>query len=313
MLKDNAFRCGYIAILGRPNVGKSTLLNRILGQKISITSRKPQTTRHRILGVHTSAVAQGLFVDTPGIHLGAKRALNRAMNQAAIDTLDDVDLLLFLVQGTRLTEADEAVMKLIEKSATPALAVINKIDLINDKAELLPAIDRLAQTGVFKQIIPVSAQSGEQLGALLESVEGYLPFAPPLFDEEQITDRSMRFLAAEIVREKIMRQLGDEIPYGCGVEIERFDSESGRTFIDALIRVEKAAHKPILIGKGGERLKRIGSDARQDIIALVEEPVHLQLWVKVKRGWTSDAQAVQSLEYAQESFGVTGIDESGSG
>jgi len=309
MAPTNSFRCGYVAILGRPNVGKSTLLNRILGQKISITSRKPQTTRHRILGVHTSPTAQGLFVDTPGIHFGSKRALNQAMNRAATDTLNDVDLLLFMVQGTRFTEADEAVLKLIKRSATPAIAVINKIDRVTDKVQLLPAIDRLAQTGVFKQVIPVSAQTGEQVEELLGIVEDYLPVASALFDDEQITDRSLRFLAAEIVREKIMRQLGDEIPYGCSVEIERFDSDSGQTQIDALIWVEKPAHKPILIGKAGERLKRIGSDARQDLITLIDAPVHLQLWVKVKRGWTSDARAVRSLEYADESFGQPRTDE----
>ena len=309
MAQNNSFRCGYVAILGRPNVGKSTLLNKILGQKISITSRKPQTTRHRILGVHTSPTAQGLFVDTPGIHFGSKRALNQAMNRAATETLDDVDLLLFMVQGTRLTEADEAVLKLIERSATPAIAVINKIDRVADKVQLLPAIDRLSKSGTFEQIIPISAQTGDQVEELLDTVERYLPEAPALFDDEQITDRSLRFLAAEIVREKIMRQLGDEIPYGCSVEIERFDTGVRRTEIDALIWVEKPAHKPILIGKGGERLKRIVSDARQDLITLLDGPVHLQLWVKVMRGWTSDARAVRSLEYADESFGLARTDE----
>lgn len=305
-----AYRCGYVAILGRPNVGKSTLLNRILGQKISITSRKPQTTRHRILGVHTSATAQSLFVDTPGIHLGSKRALNRAMNRAATDTLNDVDLVLFMVQGTRLTEADEAVLSLIERSATPAVAVINKIDRVSDKSLLLPAMQRLANTGTFKQIIPISAQTGDQVEELLGVVEQHLPIGAALFDNEQVTDRSLRFLTAEIVREKIMRQLGDEIPYGCSVEIERFESDAGRTQIDALIWVEKPAHKPILIGKDGDRLKRIGSDARQDLITLIDTSVHLQLWVKVKRGWTSDERAVRSLEYADESFGMTRTDES---
>jgi len=310
MPETESFRCGYVAILGRPNVGKSTLLNRILGQKISITSRKPQTTRHRILGVHTSTSAQSLFVDTPGIHFGSKRALNKAMNRAATETLKDVDLLLFMVQGTRLSDGDEAVLKLISQSSIPAIAVINKIDRVTDKLLLLPIIDRLAKMEVFKQIIPVSAQTGDQVEELLAVVEQYLPEASALFDDEQITDRSLRFLTAEIIREKIMRQLGDEIPYGCSVEIERFESDEGRTQIDALIWVEKPAHKPILIGKGGDRLKRIGSDARQDLITLIDGPVHLQLWVKVKRGWTSDERAVRSLEYADESFGLTRGDES---
>ncbi|MDF1818469.1 MAG: GTPase Era [Immundisolibacteraceae bacterium] len=303
MSENNGYRCGYVAIIGRPNVGKSTLLNRILGQKISITSRKPQTTRHRILGVHTSTSSQCLFVDTPGIHFGSKRALNRAMNRAATDALKEVDLVLFMVQGTRLTEADEAVLKLVEGSATPKIAIINKIDRVADKGQLLPAIERIAKTGSFQQIIPLSAQTGDQVNELLSVVEQHLPVAPALFDDEQITDRSLRFLVAEIVREKVMRQLGDEIPYGCSVEIERFESDQGSTQIHALLWVEKPAHKPIIIGKAGERLKRIGSDARQDIITLVDSPVHLQLWVKVKRGWTSDERAVRSLEYADDTFG----------
>ena len=309
MSENNGYRCGYVAIIGRPNVGKSTLLNRILGQKISITSRKPQTTRHRILGVHTSNRSQCLFVDTPGIHFGSKRALNRAMNRAATDALKEVDLVLFMVQGTRLTEADEAVLKLVEGSATPKIAIINKIDRVADKGQLLPAIERIAKTGSFQQIIPLSAQTGDQVDELLSVVEQHLPVAPALFDDEQITDRSLRFLVAEIVREKVMRQLGDEIPYGCSVEIERFQSDQGLTQIHALLWVEKPAHKPIIIGKAGERLKRIGSDARQDIITLVDSPVHLQLWVKVKRGWTSDERAVRSLEYADDTFGQPRADE----
>ena len=301
-------RCGYVAILGRPNVGKSTLLNRILGQKISITSRKPQTTRHRILGVHTSAQAQSLFVDTPGIHFGSKRALNRYMNRAALDTLADVDLLIFMVQGTRLTEADLAVLKLVQQSDTPAIAVVNKTDIVTDKTKLLPVMQQLAAAKDFIEVIPVSAQSGDQVDALLSVVEAQLPEGAPLFEDDQITDRSLRFLCAEIVREKLMRQLGDEIPYGCSVEIERFvttlDGGRERAEIDALIWVEKDAHKAIVIGKGGSRLKKIGSDARQDLITLVGSPVHLQCWVKVKSGWTSNEQAVRSLEYADETFGL---------
>ena len=301
-------RCGYVAILGRPNVGKSTLLNRILGQKISITSRKPQTTRHRILGVHTTATTQSLFVDTPGIHFGSKRVLNRYMNRAALDTLADVDLLIFMVQGTRLTEADLAVLKLVQQSDTPAIAVVNKTDIVADKTQLLPVMQQLAQAKDFIEVIPVSAQSGDQVEALLTVVEAQLPLAPALFEDDQITDRSLRFLCAEIVREKLMRQLGDEIPYGCTVEVERFETteEKGRqrAEIDALIWVEKDAHKAIVIGKGGSRLKKIGSDARQDLITLIDTPVHLQCWVKVKSGWTSNEAAVRNMEYADETFGL---------
>ena len=301
----DSYRCGYVAILGRPNVGKSTLLNRILGQKISITSRKPQTTRHRILGVHTSKTAQSLFVDTPGIHFGSRKVLNQYMNRAALDALAEVDLLLYMVQGTRLTEADEAVLKLIQSSATPAIAVINKTDKLRDKSLLLPLIEQLSAMGRFAEIVPVSAQTGQQVEQLLELVEDFLPQSPPLFAEDQITDRSLRFLAAETVREKLMRQLGEEVPYGCSVEIETFEQQGDQTVINALIWVEKPGHKSIVIGKGGERLKRIGSDARQDLIKLIEGRVHLQCWVKVKGGWTNSDKAVRQLAYADENFGLS--------
>ncbi len=290
-----AYRCGYVALIGRPNVGKSTLLNRILGQKLSITSRKPQTTRHRILGIKTTDTAQFLYVDTPGLHKQNKRAINRALNRAASDALQDVHAIVFLVEGSKWTEEDDLVLEKLARVDTPVILVINKIDRMADKEQLLPKLQSYAEKGNFVAVIPLSAQTGDNVGQLEQQVEALLPEAEPYYPEDQITDRSMRFLAAELIREKLFRRLGQELPYGLTVEIERFKDEDGLLRINALIWVEKASHKPIIIGKQGKGLKTVGQAAREDMERMFEQRVFLELWVKVKEGWADDERALRSL------------------
>jgi GTP-binding protein Era len=291
------FRCGYVAIVGRPNVGKSTLLNHILGQKLSITSRKPQTTRHRILGIVTRDNTQTVYVDTPGIHGEERKALNRYMNRAAFSALRDVDLVLFVIDGLKWTPDDELVLAKVKEVQVPVLLVINKVDEVGDKESLLPRINELAQRHGFAEVVPVSALRGHNVDRLQEIVAARLPLSPPFFPEDQLTDRSPRFLAAEIVREKVMRQLGDEVPYALTVEIEEFKEEGRLQRISALILVERPGQKAIVIGEGGQRLKRIGVEARQDMEKLFGGKVMLSLWVKVKGGWSDDERALKSLGY----------------
>jgi GTP-binding protein Era len=291
------FRCGYVAIVGRPNVGKSTLLNHILGQKLSITSRKPQTTRHRILGIVTRDKTQTVYVDTPGIHGEERKAINRYMNRAATAALKDVDLVLFVVDGLKWSPDDDLVMEKIKASSLPVMLVINKVDTVDDKEALLPRINELTQLYGFVEVVPVSALRGHNVERLQELVAARLPFSPPFFPEDQTTDRSSRFLAAETVREKIMRQLGDEVPYELTVEIEEFKQEGKLKRISALILVERDGQKAIVIGDGGQRLKRIGMEARLDMEKLFGGKVMLSLWVKVKGGWSDDERALKSLGY----------------
>lgn len=291
------FRCGYVAIVGRPNVGKSTLLNHILGQKLSITSRKPQTTRHRILGIVTHEKTQTVYVDTPGIHGEERKAINRYMNRAATSALKDVDLVLFVVDGLKWSPDDDLVMSKVKESSLPVMLVINKVDEVADKEALLPRITELTQQHGFVEVVPVSALRGHNVERLQELVAARLPVSPPFFPEDQITDRSSRFLAAEIVREKVMRQLGDEVPYEITVEIEEFKQEGKLKRISALILVERDGQKAIVIGDGGQRLKRIGIDARIDMEKLFGGKVMLSLWVKVKGGWSDDERALKSLGY----------------
>lgn len=291
------FRCGYVAIVGRPNVGKSTLLNHILGQKLSITSRKPQTTRHRILGIVTRENTQTVYVDTPGIHGEERKAINRYMNRAATAALRDVDLVLFVVDALKWTPDDELVVQKIKAVSVPVLLVINKVDEIADKDALLPRIEELVKLYGFAEVVPVSALGGHNVSHLQEIVAQRLPLSPPFFREDQITDRSPRFLAAEIVREKVMRQLGDEVPYEITVEIEEFKQEGKLKRISALIMVERDGQKAIVIGDGGQRLKRIGTDARIDMEKFFGGKVMLSLWVKVKSGWSDDERALKSLGY----------------
>lgn len=291
------FRCGYVAIVGRPNVGKSTLMNHILGQKLSITSRKPQTTRHRILGIVTREKSQTIYVDTPGIHGEERKAINRYMNRAASSALRDVDLVLFVVDGLKWSPDDDLVVEKIKASGLPVMLIINKVDTIDDKEALLPRITELTQLHGFVEVVPVSALRGHNVSRLQELVEARLPFSPPFFPEDQITDKSSRFLAAETVREKIMRQLGDEVPYELTVEIEEFKQEGKLKRISALILVERDGQKAIVIGEGGQRLKRIGMEARIDMEKLFGGKVMLSLWVKVKGGWSDDERALKSLGY----------------
>jgi GTP-binding protein Era len=297
MAGDGPRRCGYVAIVGRPNVGKSTLLNHILGQKISITSRKPQTTRHQVLGIKTQDNHQIIFVDTPGLHKEAGKAINRYMNRAASSAIRDVDLVVFVVDRTAWTEEDATVLEQIQQAGMPAMLVVNKVDLLADKAELLPHLQTLANKAEFAAILPVSALQRHNVDALEEQILKLLPESDYFFPDDQITDRSQRFLAAEIVREKIMRQLGDELPYSITVQIEEFAQEGEVLHISAVIFVERKGQKKILIGDKGSRLRSIGSDARGDMEALFDSKVMLRLWVKVKSGWSDDERALRSLGY----------------
>ena len=290
-------RCGYIALVGRPNVGKSTLLNRILGQKISITSRRPQTTRHRVLGIKTLPGAQLIYVDTPGIHDYSGRAMNRHMNRTASSALADVDVVVFLVDGLHWLPDDELVLQKLRQLHCPVILAVNKIDLLASREVLLPGLQVLAEKYAFEQIIPISAGKGDNVAALEAAIEGLLPEAPPLFPEDQVTDRSVRFLAAELVREKLFRKLGKELPYGLTVEIEQYREEASITHIHALIWVERQSQKSIVIGRQGRVLKEIGQQARRDIEELIDGRVNLKLWVKLKEGWADDERALHSLGY----------------
>lgn len=292
----SSFHCGTIAIVGRPNVGKSTLLNHILGAKLSITSRKAQTTRHRLLGIHTTEDAQFLFVDTPGFQLHHINALNRGMNRTVKQVLGEVDVILFVVEATRFGEADRKVMEILP-TRTPVLLVVNKADLLGDKGELLPYIQEHAAAFNFADIVPVSAKRSLNLDDLLAAIRRYLPEQPAIYGADELTDRSERFLAAEILREKIFRLLGEELPYSVAVEIEKFEQEGGLRRIHAAIIVDKEGQKPILIGKGGEKLKRISTEARQDMEKLFGGKVWLETWVKVRGGWADNERALKSLGY----------------
>ncbi|MFN3715023.1 MAG: GTPase Era [Alcanivoracaceae bacterium] len=297
MSDDSNQRCGMVAIVGRPNVGKSTLMNHLLGQKVSITSRKPQTTRHRIHGILTRDHYQIVFADTPGIHSGEDRALNRYMNQAALSALGGVDVVCFMVDGLKWTDADEHVLRLLPTDGTPVLLLINKVDKVDDKDDLLPHIQQLCERRQFDEVIPVSALQGHNLDRLEQALVSRLPESAFWFDEDQITDRSVRFMVAEIIREKVMRQLGDEVPHQVTVEIELWNDGPKLTEIAACILVERPGQKRILIGAGGDRIKSIGTQARLDIERLLERKVMLNLWVKVRSGWSDDVRALRSLGY----------------
>jgi len=295
-MTNETFHTGLVAIVGRPNVGKSTLLNRLVGQKISIVSRKAQTTRHRITGVLTEANNQFIFVDTPGFQTHHRNALNTTMNRTVSQVLQEVDVVMFLIESGRFGPDDRKVMALLPKGAKVVL-VINKVDLEADKTKLLPFMEAMAKEFEFADIVPVSAERGQNVAELLRCVGRYLPEAPPLFGEDDITDRSERFLAAEFLREKLFRLLGEELPYGMTVEIEKFELEGNLRRIYAAIVVDKAGHKGIVIGKGGERLKRISTEARVELEKLFDCKVYLETWVKVKSGWADDERALKSLGY----------------
>lgn len=289
--------CGYVAIVGRPNVGKSTLLNHLLGQKISITSRKPQTTRHNMLGIKTESDTQLIFVDTPGIHSNQPKAINHYMNRAAESAIRDVDVVIFVVDRNVWSEADEKVAEEIFNAKAPVIIAINKLDRLDSKEELLPHIEMLSKQFPSAQLIPVSALQGQQLDELESAIKLHIPEGMHYFPEEQITDKNQRFLTAELVREKITRQLGAEVPYEVAVEIESFKYEGNICHIDALILVEREGQKKIIIGDKGSRLKNIGQQARLDMERLLDCKVMLKLWVKVRRGWSDDDRALRSLGY----------------
>jgi len=297
---ENDFRCGYVALVGRPNMGKSTLMNHLLGQKLSITSRKPQTTRQHLLGIKTTETEQIVYVDTPGIHENVRRAINRYMNRTAYSALDSVHVIVFLVEAMQWTSEDEMVLKRIKDSGIPAILAINKVDKLEDKNQLLPFIQELSSKMDFVQVIPISATKGINLSELEAQVREQLDVSEPFYPADQITDRSQRYLAAELVREKLMRMLGQELPYDLTVEIEQFKEEKGRLHIHALIWVERANQKAIIIGNKGSRLKNVGTQARLDMEKLFHKKVFLEVWVKVKEGWSDDERALQSLGYRDE-------------
>lgn len=304
------FRSGFVAIVGRPNVGKSTLMNHLLGQKLSITSRKPQTTRHKIIGIDSRDHMQAVYVDTPGMHKKEVRAINKMMNKAAHSALRDVNLVLFVIDGQKWTQNDELVLEKIVNASMPVILVINKVDTLEDKKAILPLIEQRTKLMQFAEIVPVSALRGSNLDHLRDTIGQYLPFSPPLYAMDQVTDRSERFLASEVIREKIMRQLGEELPYDLTVQIESFKIEepvinpkTGKlkaacTYIDATIFVERQGQKAIVIGDKGKKLKQIGMDARADMEKMFEQKIMLTLWVKVKGGWSDDERALKSLGYS---------------
>ncbi|MBD3767331.1 MAG: GTPase Era [Gammaproteobacteria bacterium] len=294
---DSAFRCGTIAIVGRPNVGKSTLMNGLIGQKISITSPKPQTTRHRIHGILSLDEAQLVFVDTPGIHLNGGKALNRVMNRTASSALEGVDVVMMLVEAGRFTDEDARVAQLIAHVKVPVVLVINKVDKIQPREKLLPYLAELGQKVAFTESLPISAYDKKHTQLVINTLIKHLPEGEAMFDEDMVTNASSRFLAAEMVREKLMRRLEKEIPYGLTVEIEKYEVTPERVIIDALILVEREGQKRIVIGESGGMLKQVGSEARQDLMRMLDSRVHLQLWVKVKDNWSDDERALASLGY----------------
>ena len=292
-------RCGYVAIIGRPNVGKSTLLNYILGMKLSITSRKPQTTRHQILGVKTEANVQCIYVDTPGIHQRRGTAINKYMNRAATSVLNDVDIILMVVQAGQWTEEDQLIIEKLRTTQCPVVLVVNKIDKLDDKKQLLPMIQDLSSQYDFSEIIPVAALNGVNVTILEEKLVPLLPENDHIYSDDQVTDRSMRFLASEIIREKLIRELGQELPYTSAVVIDKYEEDTDIVRIHATIFVESAGQKSIIIGKKGARLKSIGTNARKDISKMVGSKVYLNLWVKVREGWSNDEQALRGLGYGE--------------
>jgi GTP-binding protein Era len=291
------FRCGFVAVIGRPNVGKSTMINAIVGSKVSIVTPKPQTTRHRIVAVHTQDNSQILFVDTPGLHRNATKAMNRMMNRTATSALSDADLILFLCEANRWTEEDEAALKKVIDCGVPTIAVLNKIDKVHPRELLLETITEMNARGDFREVIPLSAKNGDNLDRLRELIPELLPESEPLFPEDMRTDRSEHFHLAELIREKLTLSLRQEVPYGLTVQIERYVEEPEGVAINAIIWVERDSQKGIVVGKGGKHLKKIGREARLEIKKGLGVPVHLELWVKVKENWADSENELQRLGY----------------
>jgi GTP-binding protein Era len=290
------FRSGFIAIVGRPNVGKSTLLNNLIGQKISITSRKAQTTRHRIHGIYTDEQAQFVFVDTPGFQTKHQNALNKGMNRVVTSSLRDVQVVMYVLEALRYDERDQQVLKLLPENR-PVLLVINKIDEVEDKGQLFAFAERIAKDFKFSDIVPVSAKQGDKITELREALRRHLPASEPIYDKDDITDRSERFLASEILREKVFRFTGEELPYSVSVVIEKFQMDRKLRRINAAILVDKESHKAMLIGKKGEKLKEIATQARLDMEKLFNGKVYLEIFIKVRSGWADNQQVLRSLGY----------------
>jgi len=297
-MNESVTRSGYVALIGRPNVGKSTLLNALVGQKVSIVSPKPQTTRHRIVGILNGPGFQAAFLDTPGLHAGSRRRLNQAMNRAAMSSLADADLLLLVVDALRWTDEDAMVLERVRESGKPAVLVVNKADQVKPRERLLPTLERLSAMLDFEAVIPVSALKRHNLDRLVAVLPSLLPEGEPFYPPEQVTDRSERFLAAEIVREKLTRVLREELPYGLTVEIERWQEEDdGRLAIGAIIWVEREGQRRIVIGEGGQGLKEVGRAARLDINRMLGRRIHLELWVKVREHWADSEAALRQFGY----------------
>lgn len=290
-------RCGYIAIAGRPNVGKSTLLNRLLGMKLSITAHKPQTTRHSVLGIKTVDDSQMIFVDTPGIHVDGKKVLNRVLNRTASSAMVGVDAIILVVQALHWSKDDERAFELATRDNIPLFIVVNKIDRVDQKDRLLPFIDQLPKSDAIKDVIPLSARTGKNVDLLEQKLSEVMPQAAHQFDADDFTDRSLRFLASEMIREQLTRLLEKELPYALSVEIEQFEVEKSLYRIGAVIWVDKSSQKGIVIGKQGAQLKEVGKRARRSMETLFGNKVYLKLWVKVKEGWADDARALHSLGY----------------
>jgi GTPase len=291
----SAFRAGFAALVGRPNVGKSTLLNKLVGQKLSIVTPRPQTTRHRIIGLVNLPEAQIAFVDTPGLHEGGKRALNVALNRTAASALNDADLVVLVVEALRWYPEDDFALRRLVESGRPAIAVVNKVDRARPRERLLPYIEALAKRHDFRAIVPISATSGDNLDRLKQTIAQELPESPPLFGPEDSTDKPLSFRIAETIREKLTLELNQEVPYGIAVEVESLGEEDGQKVVSAVIWVDREGQKPIVIGAGGERLKRVGSSARRELNALTGDRYHLTLWVKVRENWADNAQALKAL------------------
>ncbi|WP_174874589.1 GTPase Era [Vogesella oryzae] len=293
-MSDTPYRCGFVAIVGRPNVGKSTLMNHLIGQKISITSKKAQTTRHRVNGIYTEPNAQFIFVDTPGFQTYHKGALNETLNNSVKDSLANVDCVLFVLEAMRLSAADREVIALLPKK-TPVILVLNKLDKAKDKLALSAFIEEARAEFPFAEVEVVSAKHGQRLGELLDKVRPHLPESVPLYPEDMVTDKTQRFLAAEIVREKLFRYLGEELPYEMNVEVESFEVDGHMFRIYVAVLVDKEGQKPIVIGRGGEKLKKISTEARIDMEQLFDCKVFLEVWVKVKSGWADDVRFLRDF------------------
>jgi len=301
-MNDVTYRSGFVALIGRPNAGKSTLLNRLLGQKLAITSRRPHTTRHQLLGIHTTKDYQMVFVDTPGMHDGKQNSMNRFINRTARASLLGVDAVVVLISPRGWTDADRLVLEAATREGVPVIVAINKIDTLEDREVLLPLLSETSDMfgDSVKEVVPISALKGDNLDRLEQALLNYLPLQPALFPEDQVTDRSLRFMASEFVREQIFRQLGQEVPHATAVSIESWKDEPKLVHIEAIIWVERSGQKAIIIGKKGVRLKEIGSEARKNLQALVGKKINLQLWVKVRENWRDNEAVLRNLGFGED-------------